>query len=73
MRRHADRLMRDRLKARFIITTTTGEAFDGLLSEIDERTVVLVNVGVVKDVGSVAPVDGEVILRRDAIAYMQKP
>lgn len=69
----ADRLLQERLRERFIVTTASGESFDGLLVEVDDRTVVMRDVSVLKADGAVTPVDGEVILRRDAVAYMQRP
>lgn len=68
-----DRLLKSRLRERFIVTTATGEAFDGLLEDVDDRTVVLVGVSIHRDAGSITPIDGEVVLRREAIAYMQRP
>lgn len=65
--------MTERLRERFIVTTLDGETFTGLLTDVDSRTVVLVDAGVMREAGSVTPVDGEVVLARDAIAYMQKP
>jgi hypothetical protein len=68
-----DVLMRDRLKERFVVTAVSGEAFAGLLIDVDDRTVVLRDVSVLKADGAQLPVDGELVLRRDAIAYMQRP
>lgn len=68
-----DRLLTERLRDRFIITTVTGETFDGLLEDVDDKTVVMVNAGVMRDSGSTTPVEGELVIRRDSIAYMQKP
>jgi hypothetical protein len=68
----ADRLLADRLHDRFVVTTATGESFDGLLIDVDDKTVVLRDASTFHEGNRVA-VDGEVVLRRDAIAYMQKP
>lgn len=69
----ADRLLVDRLRERFVITLTTGETFDGLLDDVDDRTLVLLDVKVVGDDGRVRAVDGHLVLERDRIAYMQRP
>lgn len=68
-----DRLLRDRLRDRFVVTLATGESFDGLLSAVDDRTVVLVDASVIREGGGLTAVDGEVVFRRDAVAYMQRP
>ena len=65
--------MTDRLRERFVVTNVGGRAFSGLLHSIDDRTLVLVDCRVVKDDGGEIPVDGEVILRRDGVLYMQRP
>lgn len=71
--RRADRLLKERLRDRFVVTLVTGESFDGLLNDADDKTVVMVNAGVLRDGGALAPVDGELVLRRESIAYMQRP
>lgn len=71
--RGRDSLLRDRLRERFVVTLVTGESFTGLLGEVDDRTVVLLDASVLRPDGAALPVDGELILRRDAVAYMQKP
>jgi hypothetical protein len=70
----ADELLRERLRERFVVTLTQdGETFDGLLAHVDDRTVVLVDASALGPDGSRLPVDGELLLRRDAIAYLQRP
>jgi hypothetical protein len=69
----ADRLLRDRLRDRFVVTTVDDRTFDGLLAAIDERSVVLVEAAAIAANGDRAPVDGELILRRDQVAYLQRP
>jgi len=72
-RSSTDGLLRDRLRDRFVVTLTSGESFLGLLAEADTRTVVLSDASVMKPDGATAPVDGELVLRREAIAFMQRP
>ena len=71
--RDRDRLLKARLSERFMVTTVTGETFDGLLREVDAATVVLINASLVKTDGAALPVDGEIVLRRESVAYMQRP
>lgn len=67
-----DRLVRQSLRERFIVTLTGGESFSGLLFDIDEKTLHLVDAKALDGKSSV-PVDGALFLPRDRVAYMQKP
>jgi hypothetical protein len=67
-----DRLLRDLLRERFVVTLKTGEAFDGLLDRWDESTLELVNVQAVSEATRVQ-VDGRIYLPRVQVAYMQRP
>ena len=67
-----DRLIRKTLRTRFLVTLRSGETFEGLLLEADERTVVLVDAFGV-DGSSRVKVDGSLYLPRGEVAYMQKP
>lgn len=66
-----DSLMRKALKERFTITLKNGETFDGLLLEVDGKTVVFVDAYLVdgKDRHSV---DGSLYVPRLEIIYMQR-
>lgn len=66
-------LLAERLLERFIVTVEGGRTFDGLLKAVDDRTIVLVDCSAISKDDRPFPVDGEVVLRRDSIAYMQKP
>jgi hypothetical protein len=67
-----DRLLRAAHLERFVVTLTTGETFDGLLSDCDDNSVRLVGAHAVSDKESVS-VDGDIYLPREKIAYMQNP
>ncbi len=69
--RAVDSLVREHLLDRYIVTIDHGETFSGLLAKVDARTLVLRDVKVTSS--DDAPVDGELVLRRDSIVYMQKP
>lgn len=67
----ADTLIREHLLDRYIVTLLSGESFSGLLAQVDDRTVVLRDVTVMS--ANNATVDGELVLRRDTVAYIQRP
>lgn len=66
----ADRLLGEHLLERYVVTLLSGESFSALLARVDGRTIVLREATVLTANNS--PVDGELILRRDAVAYMQR-
>jgi small nuclear ribonucleoprotein (snRNP)-like protein len=66
-----DTLIREHLLDRYIVTLLSGESFSGLLAQVDDRTVVLRDVTVMS--ANNATVDGELVLRRDTVAYIQRP
>lgn len=68
-----DKQLRARIRERFVVTLTSGDAFDGLLWEVDAKVIVLRDAAAVSDNGARLPVDGEVIAERARIAFMQRP
>lgn len=70
-----DRLLKKWLRERFHITLTSGETFDGLLDSWDQNHLIFLDAGAVVPVDEMrtrrVPVDGQLFLRRDAVAYMQ--
>jgi hypothetical protein len=67
-----DKLIRQNLRERFVITLHGGESFDGLLVEADQKTLRMVNAFAIGKNSRVS-VDGELFLPRGDVAYMQKP
>ena len=67
-----DRLLRTLLRERFIVTLTTGEAFDGLLDRFDDKHLEFVDTHAVTEQRPVR-VDGRMYLPRERVAYMQRP
>lgn len=67
-----DRLLKVALRDRFLVTMKSGEAFEALLADVDDRTLVMVDGYVVSDAGR-HKVDGSLYLSRADVAYMQKP
>lgn len=68
-----DRLVRSHVRTRFLVTLKTGEAFDGLLDEVDASTLILVAAWAVDAKGNRVPVDGRLFVDRSNVAYMQVP
>lgn len=68
------RIIRDRLRRSVIVTLHDGQGFAGVLYEADSEAVVLRNAQAldVPDRGTIG-VDGEVLILRDEIAYLQFP
>lgn len=67
-----DRLLRSRLREVFLITLDNGDAFRGLLYALDRQSVILRQTETVNGT-EIKPVDGEIVLPRHRIAYMQRP
>lgn len=67
-----DRLLRQHLRERFVVTLKSGDTFDGLVDQWDESTIELLDPHVVSKDG-LAAVDGRLYLPRAEINYMQRP
>ncbi len=67
-----DRLLRQMLRERFVVTMKSGETFEGLLDDHDESTLELLDPYAVTSAGR-AGIDGRLYLPRDQIAYLQRP
>lgn len=67
-----DRLLRARLREEFVVTMRDGAAWRGVLYAVDDRSVVLRDAEAMTE-NARGPVDGELILARDRIDYMQRP
>ena len=69
------RLLTERLAERVIVTLKSGDAFEGVLWDADDRCWVLRNaraLGAGKD-GAPLPLDGEVIVLSGEILHAQRP
>jgi hypothetical protein len=67
-----DRLIRRSLRERFVVTMRSGEAFEGLLLDADDRTFTIAD-GFVLTGRDRHAADGVLYLPRSEVAYMQKP
>lgn len=67
-----DRLMRDRLRERVLVTLVDGTTFDGMLHGVDEKSLTLLQASYVST-GEPKKADGSVLIPRDRVAFIQKP
>lgn len=70
-----DRLLRERFCDKVVVTLKSGSAFSGVLFMVDDRTVILRDTQAlaVGPTGGPVAVDGELILFRTDIDYLQRP
>ncbi len=66
-----DRLIRNHLRLRYLVTTADEEVFDGVLFDADDLHIVLVETEQVAPNGERLAVDGQVWLPRPRVKYMQ--
>lgn len=67
------RLLRQRLRRNVIVTLKDGQSFGGVLYEVDSESFVLRNAEAFGDRGAKVGVDGEVLILRADVAYVQIP
>lgn len=68
-----DRLLKARLRDVFVFTMLDGSAWRGLLYAADEKTLAIREAERLTPDAPGTPVDGELLLPRDQLAYMQRP
>lgn len=68
-----DRLVRQVLKERFVVTLRDGSSFDGLLLDADEKTFRFGDAQAIDARSARARVDGELFIPRAEVLYLQKP
>lgn len=69
------RVLRSRLRERFLVTTKDGAAFSGVLFSHDDKALVLRDaeaVGAGENKTNL-PLDGEIIVLLSDVAYLQRP
>jgi hypothetical protein len=75
MGRPRDRLLRERLCDKVVVTLKTGPSFSGVLFKVDDRALILRGtqaLGAAHN-GDHLAVDGELVLFRTDIEYLQRP
>lgn len=70
--RRSDSLIRARMRTDVNVTLKSGDEFQGVLYEQDRRVLVLRS-ATQHLPQAVIPVDGELLIRWDDVAYIQKP
>lgn len=68
-----DRIVTDHLREKYVVTLKSGETFDGVLTEADGRSVVLVQARSLAPDRDPMLVDGSLVLARADIRYLQRP
>lgn len=70
-----DRLLRERLCDKVVVTLKSGPSFSGVLFKVDDRAVILRDTKALEagPGGVPAAVDGELVLFRSDIDYLQRP
>jgi hypothetical protein len=71
--RRANKLVADRLAVRVIVTQTDGQAFAGVITDLDDGWLLLREAEQLGPQGSRVAVDGELLLPRDRISFIQRP
>lgn len=71
--RRANKLIADRLAIRVVVTQLDGQSFAGMVADLDEGWLLLREAEQLGPQGSRVAVDGELLLPRDRVAYVQKP
>lgn len=66
--RHVDRIVASQVRRRAVVTTKSGPSFIGVLVDADERAVVLAQP---ESVEEQAPLDGELLILRVDVAFIQ--
>lgn len=66
-------LLRDRVRSTIVVTLKTGQTYRGVLLELDHHVLVLCSAEVLSADGEHLAVDGELLILRPDIAYMQRP
>lgn len=68
-----DRLLRDKIRTRYLVTLDDDQTFDGLLVDADANHIVLADAESVAGNGDRLKVDGHLWIPRFAVRYMQQP
>lgn len=69
------RVLTSRFRDRVVVTTKTGDSFDGILYSADDKALVLRQASVIgaADDKSDLPLDGELIVLMPDVAWIQRP
>lgn len=68
-----DRLLRGKIRTRYLVTLDDEQTFDGLLLDADANHIILADAESVASNGDRLKVDGHLWIPRSTIRYMQQP
>lgn len=68
----ADRVVKQYLRTKFLITCKSGQTWRGVLLEVDDRTLRLSEAVLIASDGTETQADGNIFLPRADVAYMQR-
>lgn len=68
---HPDRLIRNAVRKRYLVTLDGDEALEGVLIDADANHLVMADVGAMGPEGARRPVDGQVWIPRARVRYLQ--
>lgn len=69
----AQKLIADRLAIKVIVTQVDGQSFAGMIADLDDGWLLLREAEQIGPQNSRVSVDGELLLPRERIAYIQNP
>lgn len=67
-----DRIVQQMRRFSINVTTTSGATFSGVLLEADERSLLLTQAAQVSPDGTRIPADGQIVVPRADVAYIQQ-
>jgi hypothetical protein len=73
VKRSRSRLIRRATRERFVVTTFSGETWEGVLMDADGVHYVLADAAQIDANGDRLPADGQMWLPAEAVAYLQQP
>lgn len=71
--RRTNKLVADRVAVRVIVTQVDGQSFAGVIADLDDGWLLLRETESLGPQGSRVAVDGELLLPRDRVAFIQRP
>jgi len=71
--RRTNKIVADRLAIRVVVTQVDGQSFAGVVTDLDDGWLLLRETESLGPQGSRVAVDGELLLPRDRIAFIQRP
>lgn len=67
-----DRIVKRLMRTKFLVTTKDGQTWEGVLMDADPSTFLLVEAALVAGDGTRTAADGQILISRSDVAYMQR-